>query len=362
MHTLYQPILSKIPEPSHLPKDALSLRAFIELLKEEEDYYPGEQNNTKLMITRLRKIFYDQWGWNDELIKGARDIDSRYDVLIVDNGTQHTKEIKRYKKYRYEPKHRKVVYRSNDRVYGDTRAGQPTFIYSNDHQEVLLPDGYYCDIAHILAGIDASNHPQIVTPLPNFLLSIAKLFPYVKFNMDMATWLGDLGSGSGDFFFDYLLNNKKPLTTEKEQEYININAPGSDMLGNVDTYAINQSYDVKTSKGMRFTEILEDYYFNETSPKRFRFSLFCNGLGLKNWDGNNFGNEKEWLKFYTKQLKNETTFQIFSVTDEKLDSLWLPLVAWLGLYKKVLKTEELLILLIKALKELIKQEPKNAKS
>lgn len=355
MSHIYQPIFSKIPEPGHKTEDILTLQQFISLLKEEEDYYPGEQHNTKLMISRLRKIFYDKWGWNKELIKGASHVENRYDVIIIEDGTEHTKAIKRYKKFSYSPKHRSVVYKKNDRVYGNSRAGQPTFIYSHDHQEVLLPDGYYCDIAHILAGIDAANHRQIVTPLPGFLSFLQFMAPYVGFNMDMATWLGDIGSSSGDFLFHKLLHGK-PADTDQQQNYIEINAPGSDMLGNIDTYAINASYDVKSDNGMRFTEILEDYYYNDNSPRKNRISIFCREVGLGEWNGVSFSEEKNWIKYYRKQLLNETSFQVFSITDEKIHSIWLPLAVWFGFYKKLLKTDELLDLFVEALKEEIKKE------
>lgn len=355
MQKIYQPIFSKIPEPGHEPEDILTLEQFIKLLKEEEDYYPGEQNNTKLMISRLRKIFYDKWGWNKELIKGAAHVESRYDVIIVEEGTEHTKEIKRYKKFHYNPKHRSVVYKSNDKVYGNSRAGQPTFIYSHDHQEVVLPDGNYCDIAHILAGVDAANHRQIVTPLPSFLSFLQYFAPYVGYNMDMATWLGDTGSSTGDFFYYKLLHGQH-ADEQQKQKYININTPGSDMLGNIDAYVINASYDVRSSNGLRFTEILEDYYYNEKSPKASRISIFCKEVGLGLWNGTTFSNENKWVKYYKKQLLNETSFQVFSITDEKIHSIWMPLVVWLGFYDDVLEIDTMIQIIIDALKsEIIKE-------
>ena len=353
--SLFQPIFSKHPEPGHDLKKVLPISEFIALLKTEEDYYPGEQNNTKLMISRLRKIFYDKWGWNKELITGASKIETRYNVIIVEEGTEHTREIARYKQFNYAPKHRSVVYTDHDRVYGNTRTGQPAFIYSFDHQEVILPDGNYCDIAHILAGIDAANYPQVVTPFPSFLRFLYRIGPYVGFNMDMATWLGDIGSTAGDFWFHYMLH-KSPANTQQEQEYINIDVPGSDMLGNIDAYVINARYDVKTDNGMRFTEILEDFYFSDHSPRKKRISIFCKEVGLGEWNGKSFSREAEWLKYYTRQLKNETSFQVFSVTDEKIHSIWMPLVVWFGFYKNILKQEELLKIFVSALKEEIVKE------
>jgi len=322
MKTLFQPILSDHPEPSHPISKVISLTKFIELLRGEEDYYPGEQRNTKLMISRLRKIFYDQWGWNSELIRGASKIKTRYITKIVEDKEEHSKPVRRYKDKTYQPKHRVIVYSDHDRIFGDSQAGQVPFIYKNDHEEVLLPEGFFCDVAHILAGLDAFNHPQIVTPLPSWLSFIAKLFPHVDKNIDIVTWLGDIASNAGDFLFGYLNNDKQELSLKKQQDIINVDSPGSDMLGDIDTYVIACNYDVGTSDGMRVSEILQE----------------------------NFSNEKKWLRHYKKELRNNICFQVFSLTSEKITSIWLPIKIWFGGYKKILKKELLLQIFIDQLK------------
>jgi hypothetical protein len=356
----YQPILSRRPEPGHAEKDVLTAQNFIDLLKEEEDYFPGEQTQLPLMITRLRKIFYDKWGWNKELICRAAPIECRYEVTItgtppLDNsGQSHVKQRTHYKDNAEVDKYRLVTYRRNDRVYGDTRVGQVPFIYQKDHQETLLPDGSYADLAHVLAGLDAWNNPQIVSPLPRWLQFAYRLLPHCDSNMDLVTWLGDIATSSEAFVFDYLRHHKHPLSPEAEQKYIDINAPGSDMLGNIDSYAIARSYDLSGASGKRFTEILEEFY---TSPARGffaqrRYALFCDAIGLK-WDGHRFTNEDEWLRRYRPQLRDATTFMIFSLTDENLQSVALPLEVWLGSYSDVVKTDVLLRLFLKTLKTLI---------
>jgi hypothetical protein len=354
---LVQPILVTMPEPGHELKDVLTLREFIGLLQEEEEYYPEDLSNTKLMITRLRKIFYDQWGWNTELIRGAANVRMRYEVKIMDDPTPHSKQLRRYENNQYQPKHREVVYTAQDRVYPE-RAGQVPFIYKLDHQEVLLPDGAYCDTAHILAGLDAANHKAIVSPLPNFLHFLMKLFPHVDSNVDIVTWLGDIASSSGDFLFYYLfLDGRRKLTTEEEQHYINIDAPGSDMVGDIDPYVILRNYDVSATKGMRYTDILQDYYFGPANHHLRRASLFCEAVGLKGWNGEAFSNERDWLKKYHSQLRDNVCFQIFSLTNEKLKSVWLPLAVWLNGYRDILKMEQLLRIWLVALKEQVKREP-----
>lgn len=355
MSTLFQPIFSSNPEPSHPRSKALSLAEFLDLLRAEEDYYPGEQQNTKLMITRLRKIFYDQWGWNSELIRDAAAIKTRYVTKVLEDKVTHSKPVRRFKDKQYQPKHRVIVYSDHDKVYGASRAGQVPFIYKNDHEEVNLPDGYFCDIAHILAGLDAYNHPQIVTPLPKWLSFLAKIFPHVDKNTDIVTWLGDIASSAGDFLFGYFNNGKKMLSLEKQQVIINRDAPGSDMLGNIDAFVIANLYDVGSTNGQRVSDILADYYVKNKAQAN-RIPIFCKAIGLSDWDGTQFSNEKKWLHAYKKELKNNICFQVFSLTNEKITSIWLPLIIWFGAYKKVLKKKLLLELFLNQLKKAMKQE------
>lgn len=359
MSELFQPVYAVEPEPGHKLSDVLTLQEFIDLLKEEEDYYPGEQHNTKLMITRLRKIFYDQWGWNSELVRADASIEGRYQVSIMDSPTPHGRAVTRYKNKTYAPKYREVTYRANDRVYGNTRVGQVPFIYKLDHQEIVLPEGNYCDAAHILAGLDACNNPQVVSPLPNFLRFLYFIGPHVNSNMDIVTWLGDIASSSGDFLIDYLGHKKKPLTTAAEQNHINIDAPGSDMLGDIEPFIIAKHYDVSSANGQRYTEILEDYYFKENLYRQNRCASYCSIIGLKDWDGANFGNEKEWLKYYRIQLRDNITFQVFSLVTEKVQSFILLFRIWLNGFTDVLKIKLLLEIYLKTLKEIIKTETNN---
>lgn len=361
MDAITQPILSKIPEPGHKVNDALSLIQFLQLLREEEDYYPGEQHNTKLMISRLRKIFYDQWGWNSELIRGAKEVDTRYVTEIVTDETENTRPMgTNSTNPEVETKHRTITYSATDRIYGNTRVGQTPEIYKNDHQEVLLPEGYYCDIAHILAGMDAANHPQIVTPLPNWLFFMAKLLPHVDSNLDTVTWLGDIASSAGDFLFAYLKNGKKPIDSQAEQNIIDVDAPGSDMLGDIDALVIAKNYAISSTNGMRVSEIIADYYLGkngETPLKNKRFQKYCECVGLKGWNGETFDNEADWLAYQYKELRGNTEFQVFSLTDEKLDGLILPAKIFFGCYKDVIKLKPLLNIFLDSLKiELKKQK------
>jgi hypothetical protein len=364
---LCQPIFADAPESSHDPKDVLTISVFLDLLKEEEDYYPGEQDRTRLMITRLRKIFYDRWGWNSELIRGAAHIPGRYEVRIVDDPRAYkvhpkaAKKLKRYKAFEEQPKYRLVTYRKNDRVYGNTRAGQVPFIYQNDHQETLLPEGHYCDVAHILAGLDAANHPQVVSPLPAWISFLDKLFPHVDANIDIVTWLGDIASTSADFLFDWIRHHRVPLSNEELQQYINIDAPGSDMLGDIDAYVMHSCYPTGSEKAGRITDMLRDYFCGSGHSQIYRlrrFSIFCRSVGLQGWNGEGFSNEEKWLDYYQRQLRDNTAFQAYSLNEHGLKSLLVPLRIWLNGYRDELRTRYLLLIFLKTLKGLYKHEPR----
>lgn len=361
--SLYQPIITRLPEPGRTTV-ALTLDHFLALLRAEEDYYPGEQNNTKLMITRLRKIFYDQWGWNSELIRGAKSIEDRYTVAIVEDSPQviQTKSslVRRRSAETQEivSKRRIVTYKPTDRQYPD-RVGKVPEIYANDNQEIVLPEGYYCDVAHVLAGLDAINYFLPVSPLPTPLLFMRKLFPSCDSNVDVVTWLGDVASAAGDFVFEYLKD--KHLTEDERQNRLNIDASAADMLGDIDPYIIAELYDLSSTNGMRVSDILYDYYNGTGKSKQYRerrFSIFCNRIGLQGWNGTVFENEKKWLKHYKTQLRDAAIFCEISQM-ENVKGLIIATKTWFRCYEKQLDLEELLCIFLDELKKLIAQEPQD---
>jgi hypothetical protein len=346
---LYQPIFVQTPEYKH---DVLTLEKFVALLREEEAYYADEPHSLPLMITRLRKIFYDQWGWNSELIRGAAAIPMRYEAKVVSTASVNSRPVDHFPSpHDYPPKHRVVVYTDHDKVYGASRAGQTPILYQDDHQEILLPEGNYCDVAHVLAGLDAYIHPQIVTPLPPFLSFLTPLFPSVDRNTDVVTWLGEIASSAGSFLFAYFKQDNQPLSEAQEQHIINTGASGSDMLGDIDAFVIAKSYDMTENSKWNVSTILMDYYAPNNPFRANRIPIFCEAVGLKGWDGKAFNNEKEWLTYYKKQLLNNTTFQVFSLTNEKIKDILLPIRIWFGGYSNVLKLELLLTLFLDSLKQ-----------
>lgn len=357
MRYLKQPIDSTNPENGHDAADVYTLRQYLDLLRQEEDYWSEDLHNTKLLISRLRKIYYDKWGWNSELIRGAADVETRYVTTMTPTPVPHGKGVVRRKQLITAPEYRLITYSDHDRVYGSSRAGQVPLIYQHDHQELRLPDGAMCDIAHVLAGIDAYNHFSVVTPLPEFLKFLYRLLPYCKSNVDVVTWLGDIASSSADFLFDYLKNGDKEISEQEEQTVIDSDAPGSDMMGDIDPYVIAKHYQTGATNGLRFTEIIEDYYFGNNLYRSQKYLTYAELIGLKNFDGKTFQNEQQWLNEYDAQLRNAITFVIFSQTEMSLRKFLLPLCVWVGMYKKPLKIRPLLEIYLKSLKSNIDNLP-----
>jgi len=357
---LYQPIFSRKPEPGHT-EPALTFEKFLELFREEENYYPGEQNNTKLMMTRLRKIYYDSWGWSSQVIRKAAKIPGRYHTEMVPVENQPIKKTRLHRHnshFQLIPITYKVTYTAQDHIYPE-RAGQTPEIYAHDNQELITPQGFFCDIGHVLSGIDAYNNSAPISPLPDFLLFLRFLFPKVDSNMDFATWLGDIASTAGDFLLEKL--SKKYINREEKQETIDKDNPGSDVIGNIDSYAIKEIFNTESNNGLKVSEILDAYYNNHEIIKKYQsrvISIFCSEIGLKGWNGRKYSNEKEWLKYYKNQLRNATAFYVYGEVG-KLRGAWLALKVWLRFYEKELNLKLLLRIFLNALKEQVISEQKN---
>jgi len=285
------------PIVENAPASAISIRDFIALVEaEERKYPPEEQTNTKLMITRLRKIFYDREGWDNYLIEDARDIEAPY-----------TTEHKERERFTLE-----IPFWFNDfdvvRQEHNVKDSQGNTPDIASNQEISLEDGSYIDLGHVFAGLDALNYPQSVqAPV---LSSIG-----IDDNVDAVTWVGDLGSVLAEIQFQWIRNDKQISSTER-QATINEYASPQDMLGNIDAYVIDQQFDIdETSGGRKVSEILREYYLNgstdQGTPSRDkRYSIFAQAVGLNNWDGTNFSNESEWIDSYTDQVNDAAALYV----------------------------------------------------
>lgn len=353
---LYFPILEEAVQT-----DRLDISEFIDLLREEERYFKGEEHNTKLMITRLRKIFFDKYGWDKQLIRRAASIEGRYQVsLREDSDDSYLTEGLRIKTRHFDEKgvkhlHRVVTVKKGDWLNPD--AGSVPEIYKNNHQEVILRNNWICDMGHVLAGMDALNYPAPVSPLPDALLFLKRLFPLVDNNADAATWLGDMSSISGEFLFEEKKTGNV-LNEQQKQKLIDICSSAADNLGNIDSFVIGKTYPINSHNGMRVTDILTDYYLDNGlgSHERYmaeRIKVNCYAMGLEKWNGDCFENENEWVSFYSKELRTTTAFYTFTRYSKSLRRWFIALKTWMGINDRYLNLNLLLKLYIQALKSII---------
>jgi hypothetical protein len=349
---LFMPILSRQPSPDKLTR-SLSFTQWLTLITEEEDYYEGDQQRTMLMFTRLRKVYYDSWGWSTQVIRGAKDIEGRYqtEMVRVENpvAKDQPKNFYRTKQCAIPALAYQVTYKPTDKKYPE-RAGLVPDIYADNNQEIITPQGFICDIGHVFSGIDAWNYFAPVSPLPNWLIWLSFLFPRVSSNFDFATWLGDIASVTGDFLMEQLQNKK--IKREEEQDEIEEGAPPADMLGDIDPYAIIHFFDTQCKQGAKVTDIFKEFYdpSNYDHYQVSKFTIFCKHVGLTNFKNGYFDNERKWYKTYIRELRAATIFYVYGEMGG-LKGVWTALKIWLRLYEKELDLKYLLEIFVNELKK-----------
>lgn len=302
------PIGLELQRPA--PKDVISIRRFIELVEKEEARYPPEvRRNTKLMITRLRKIFYGKKSWDEYLIEGAANIASPYDTNSVEK-LRFTIPL--------DLSPDLDVMRTEYSVTDPTTGFSPMIARN---QEIRLVNGSYIDIGHVFAGLDAVNFKQSVGPNSNLGLKIHNRIASdeieVHNNLDAVTWVGDLGSVLAEVQFKGITKKQGPLTTAEINAIIREYASPQDMLGNIDAYVIKTKYDIrKASQGMKVSEILRRYYLTDPAHAReHRYSIFAEQAGLKGWNGSVFTNENKWIQHYADQVNDAAALYVGANTE-----------------------------------------------
>lgn len=360
IHKLYHPIIYRKPEPGHIINE-MPLEQGLALLKEEEDYYPGEQQYTALMCTRLRKIYYDSPECSTYLIREARGVGARYLLGTKPSAFPLAPLAPSLLGYKYDERFNMQrtgqtgTYRADDRQHPE-RAGQIPEICEANKRRFILPEGCYCDIGHLLLGLDACNHCAPVCPLPEGLMWMRCFFPSVDSNADYATWLGNMAHAASSFLMGSL--QKQTINPLREPEDTETKVPLSDLLGYIDSYVIHQNYPTSAIHGKRLTEILCKYYSDGRRSRELRAhrcSIFCRNIGLKEWEGSRFAQEEKWISRYKKQLRNATAFYILGQLGTKKGA-WIALKIWFRCYEKELDLELLLHTLLDVLKAEIKKE------
>lgn len=245
------------------PNGTIPMTDFIELVRQEEEKYPdSEQSNTKLMVTRLRKIFYNAPGWDKYLIPKAASVQPPY-------GEYKERERSRKRVAPWGPLNNFNLV--DKEYYPVDESGKRPTIYLN--QEVMIEDGptkgAFIDMGHVFAGWDAFNNPGPVVSPVLYELKINR-------NWDAATWVGDLGSVLAEAWVAYV-NGERPLSIITLQRLIDEYAPAQDMLGNIDSYVLS-------TQGFsgRVSDILDQYYFerNSANGQQQRFRVFAQEIGI----------------------------------------------------------------------------------
>ena len=335
---LYQPI------EGQAPNEALHIQQFITYVEAEEEQYPQSNRNTKLMITRLRKIFYGSDLWEKYLIPGTENIKPHYPVKKEQEpGTQP---------YRLDPNSKIPFDEFTVKKYQYTpqdSSGQTPAIAKN--QSIKLADGNYLDIGHLFAGLDAMNYINTVDAFPGV--------PVMNSNVEAVTWVGDLGSVLGEIWFHHLYDKRVPSESTK-QNIINKYASVEDMLGNIDAYVLGNQFDIAASRGKKVSEILREYYLGEgteaAEARKNRYSNFAAriGLNLQAINPVSFSNEAAWVKKYATEVSKAAALYVLQNTEGNTISRT-NVASIVARDKK--GAEELVRLFIKTLKERISAEP-----
>lgn len=274
------------------PADAMNISAFIDLVAlEEAKYTPEEQVNTPLMITRLRKIFYNSPGWNERLIPGTDATPSPYGEPRIQ--TRRTVAVD----FPYTPFDLDFT---DTEYYPVDAQGQSPAIYNN--QSVRLETGnhtgVYIDMGHVFAGLDAFNHRQQVG-IANITID----------NVDGVTWVGDLASVLAELQFQFINNDLEPLGQRTIQSTVDEFASPEDMLGNIDAYAVHSF--IGTSSLQKVSDILRAFYLNDLGNQQsHRYHIFANSIGLSGWNGTNWTNTEERIAHHAEQVNNAAALYI----------------------------------------------------
>ncbi len=269
----------------------IPIKEFIDLVKKVENGLNVSQEDTQRMITRIRKVFYGKPEWDqfvitDEDATQCQPIDEKYPLKI--------------------------------------------------HKIVRLVDDYCLDIGHVFAGLDALQYPRgISIDFDMVLHGFAKIlwdFDTIKdfrlsidSNAAFATWLGDLG----DLLKEKLLSHNGNLQMAISDN-LRPAAPGEDMLGNIDAYAIYHKYfnkELKKPPQMKLSEILHLYYIQEgfkDLEKKERYLFFAKEIDLE-WDATSrtFNDESKsrWIERFAGQLRFAGFLCMGEFCDENV-ALW----------------------------------------
>jgi hypothetical protein len=269
-------------------------------LRAEEAKYPlSEQENTKLMTTRLRKIFYGSPNYDKYLIKGVSAIKPPYTIreMAVPNFDKNFKTPLG------------LTVRVIDTVAipadsSETGASLRENPYLS--QEIQLSEKMVIDIGHIFCGVDAAFHPNSITPPKVLGMNITRI--KLDNNQHGTTWIGDLGSVVAEVYFAER-RQKRKLNLAEQQQIADVLSSPADNLGNVASYTVAQFFSKENNR--KISDLLEKLYLSdkleEKELRKNQYLLFAKAIGLE-WDGTNFVNQAKMLHYYSDQVNDAAAF------------------------------------------------------
>src|SRR5262249_3224372 len=149
--------------------------------------------------------------------------------------------------------------------------------YLHDHQEVRI-SGRTVDVGHMFTGSDAAQNLEASLNFTRLVGTLALLRKVS--NVELATFIGDLGSVVSDYIIDKEddLRDGKTFPTEADLRVFYDGAKArispADMAGDADGVVF--PWDSAKS----IAENMETYYTEILSGKRKRFTSFAKTIGL----------------------------------------------------------------------------------
>ncbi len=281
-------------------KDNPTMQVFLQNLRAEEAKYPlVEQENTQLMTTRLRKIFYGSPNYDKYLIKGVAAIQPPYTIREV--------AVPNFDKNFKTPLGLTVRVIDTVAMPADSsETGAPLRENPYLSQEIQLSEKKVTDIGHTLCGIDAAFHPNSITPPKILGMNISKI--KLDNNQHGITWIGDLGSVVAEVYFAER-RQKRKLQVLEQQQIADVLSSPADNLGNVDSYIAAQLF--LKENNHKVADLLEKLYLSDElyvkQLRQNRYLIFAKAIGLE-WNGNEFVNEAKMLRYYSDQVNDAAAF------------------------------------------------------
>ncbi len=248
------------------PNAIIPIKDFIKYVVAIESAYPKDSNTQ--IITRLRQMYYSGLAF-DQLIPGA---DTREQLpttpfSVTPDGMPVDNSIPR-----------KVYPGDVDKDTFAHIAAHADENYAGDNPSpyIKLANGELIDVGHLLLGLDSLIHPSASIPYTTYSVP----------GIDPSSWVADIGIAAvwaqqheeTGFSPD---NSPVKLSAPSIEEYYKISAPMPDILGDIDSFGLHDTFSGQSSKPLSAS--LSKYYLgsdNVAPDVVKRYVTFCRKNGL----------------------------------------------------------------------------------